>query len=538
MSGKKVGVFVGGRASDYRDKTLMEEEISTQTFLGSDMAILSARISYFLNLKGPSLSVDTACSSSLVAIHLASESIRRGESDIALAGGVFVLSSPEFYVMTSKTAMLSPDGKCKTFDNDANGIVLGEGVGAVLLKRLDAAIEDGDHIYGVIKGSAINQDGKTKGITAPSMLSQKALLHEAYEKASINPETIGYIEAHGTGTKLGDPIEVKALTEAFSMFTDKKRFCAIGSHKPNFGHSIMSAGIGGVFKILMAMKYGQIPPTINVKEVNRHIDFERSPFFINTELMEWKRKDGIPRRAGVSSFGFSGTNCHVIIEEPPLQKNTETEPAKPFYLFPLSAMTKEALDQKLEDMALWIEREGENFPIQDISYTLFKGRSHFSQRCIFIAKDLSQLKQKIQEVKEKGLADGYFTSEDEKLHAKKDSQEEYGIRLLEDISETGTISRDVFKEKLESLAKIYINGYDLDWEVMFEKGKYHRFLYLHIHLWERTIGFRVLGSMTVTNILPLLNTYTRCFRLIPQIYWSRGLLQLLLEKSFFLRIMW
>src|SRR5947207_8227319 len=194
LSDKKVGVFVGARPSDYKEHALQSEEIDSHLFLGSDMAILAARISYFLNFKGPSLTIDTACSSSLVAIHLACESIRTGEAEMALAGGVFVLSSPEFYVMTSKTQMLSPDGKCKTFDNTANGIVIGEGVGAVILKPLEAALEDRDHIYAIIKGSGLNQDGRTKGITAPSMLSQKTLLYDTYKKASVHQETVIYIQ--------------------------------------------------------------------------------------------------------------------------------------------------------------------------------------------------------------------------------------------------------------------------------------------------------------------------------------------------------
>src|SRR5579859_6758646 len=218
LSEKKVGVFVGARAGDYKEQVLHKDsarllsEVDAHLFLGSDMAILAARISYFLNCKGPSLTIDTASSSSLVAIHLACESIRAGESDMALAGGVFVMSSPEYYLMAEKTHLLSLDGKCKTFDKNANGIVIGEGVGALILKPLDAAIDDGDHIHGVIKGSAINQDGKTIGIMAPSLPSQKALLSDVYRKAGIPPESVSYVEAHGTGSKLGDPIEVHALT--------------------------------------------------------------------------------------------------------------------------------------------------------------------------------------------------------------------------------------------------------------------------------------------------------------------------------------
>ena len=317
LSGKKVGVFIGAHGTDYREKILEHEDIKSQTFLGTDMAILTARVSYFLNLKGPSLAIDTACSSSLAAIHMAYESLRRGECEMALTGGVFVMTSPRFYIMVSKTDVLAGDGKCKTFDDSANGIVIGEGVGVMLLKPLENAINHHDHIYGVIKGSAMNQDGRTKGITAPSTISQTALICEAYTRAHINPETLSYIEAHGTGTKLGDPIEIKALTRAFETFTHKKQFCAIGSCKPNIGHTITTAGAAGVIKVLMGLKYKKIPPLISLEKVNRHIDFNNSPFYINTTLQAWENPDGHPLRAGISSFGISGTNCHLVIEAAP-----------------------------------------------------------------------------------------------------------------------------------------------------------------------------------------------------------------------------
>jgi 3-oxoacyl-(acyl-carrier-protein) synthase/acyl carrier protein len=480
LSDKKVGVFVGARPGDYkelrRDSALrLSGEIDSHLFLGSDMAILAARISYFLNCKGPSLTIDTACSSSLVAIHLACESIRTGESEMALAGGVFVLTSPEFYVMTSKTQMLSPDGKCKTFDNTANGIVIGEGVGAVILKPLEAALEDGDHIYGIIKGSGVNQDGRTKGITAPSMLSQKALLSDVYRKASIRPETVSYIETHGTGTKLGDPIEIKALTEAFCLFTDKTQFCAIGSHKPNFGHTIMSAGIAGVFKILLAMKYQQIPPTINIEEVNQHIDLQESPFFINTELREWKRRDGSPRRAGVSSFGFSGTNCHLILEEPPLNEETAPKPTRPAYFFPLSAKTTAALKQKVADLVKWLEKEGETYSLADISYTLVHGRSHFSVRSAVVARDANDLLYALRAIMSKG--EGEHNIENEKGHRLEQMEplfQAFGNRLLDDFSEDTIFEHEEYKEKWLILADLYVKGYDLDWCKIFKKGRYHR----------------------------------------------------------------
>ncbi|WP_258298143.1 SDR family NAD(P)-dependent oxidoreductase [Paenibacillus peoriae] len=461
LSGQKIGVFVGGRASDYKDRTLEAEEIRSQTFLGNDMAILAARVSYFLNLKGPSLSIDTACSSSLVAIHLACESIRKGESKMALAGGVFALSSPEFYIMASKTNMLSPDGKCKTFDNSADGIVAGEGVGAVVLKSLADALAEGDFIYGVIRGSAINQDGRTKGITAPSMLSQKALLEEAYSNADISPETISYIEAHGTGTKLGDPIEIKALTEAFRTFTDRKRYCAIGSHKPNVGHTIMAAGMGGIFKIIMAMKHRQIPPTIHVEQVNEHIRLEDSPFYLNTTLTDWRSDAGVPLRAGVSSFGFSGTNCHMILEEPPLRHRPADQAYTPGYLFPLSAKTEEALSRRLSGLKYWLEHDGGGAVLADIAYTLSAGRSHYPFRCALAACSREELLKALETVISCGTEpqdQGRVTDESALIVR--------GARILDELVSCNR-SPDSFMNNLKELGRLYVQGYDPDWESLY-----------------------------------------------------------------------
>ncbi|MCB2360141.1 SDR family NAD(P)-dependent oxidoreductase [Clostridium estertheticum] len=468
LSGKRISVFVGARASDYKEMTFLDE-INSHSFLGNDMSILASRIAYFLNLKGSSMAVDTACSSSLVSIHLACKSINTGESEMALAGGVFILSSPEFYIMASKTAMLSPEGKCKTFDNDADGIVVGEGVGALILKRADKAIEDGDHIYGIIKGTAVNQDGKTKGITAPSMLSQKALLIEAYNETSINPETISYIEAHGTGTKLGDPIEIKALSEAFHVFTDKTQFCAIGSHKPNFGHTITCAGIAGIFKILLAMKHKKIPATIGLNELNEHINFQDSPFFVNTSLREWKSKDGVPLRAGISSFGFSGTNCHIVIEEPPIQRNAAIKALDCPKFFALSAKTKIALQQKLYDIYDWLEKEGENYSFKDISYTLLIGRSHFSFRCAFIARNMNELKKLISEINRNGNLENYFSYSINNSIKADITLKNYGESILEEINENDNLIIDEYENKLKELCNLYLNGYDLEWKKLFNK---------------------------------------------------------------------
>ncbi|NRS49275.1 SDR family NAD(P)-dependent oxidoreductase [Brevibacillus sp. HB2.2] len=474
LAGRKVGVFVGGRRSDYQEKSMLAEGVSSQTMLGNEMSMLGARLSYFLNLKGPSLAVDTACSSALVAIHLACDSLRRGETEMALAGGVAIHSSPEFFMMSSKMGVVSPDGTCNTFDNDANGMVFGEGVGAVVLKPVAKAVEDGDHIYAIIKGSTVNQTGKSNGITAPSMLAQKELIVDAYENAGVDPETISYIETHGTGTQLGDPIEVKALIEAFGSFTDKVQFCAIGSHKPNIGHTTMTSGLASLFKVVMAMKYKKIAPTISVKEVNKHIKLTGSPFFINTELMEWNTSDATPRRAGVSALGSNGTNCHLILEEAPtLQPQSGYQQAGAYYLFPFSAKSQSALTQKLDEMSQWLAKEAGRFHQQDISYTLFTGRSHFSHRCVFIAKDVDELRQYIVEVKETGTTADYFVHDEIDVRLEK-SLKDFGEKLIAEVAENRSLSNQARKEKLSTLADLFVKGYKLDWSSFYKNGRYNR----------------------------------------------------------------
>ena len=318
LSNLKCGVFVGATNSDYGKKlTSTGLENTAEAFTGLAASILSARISYFLNLLGPSIAMDTACSSSLVAIHQACRSILSGDCEMAVAGGVMLMFTPDLLIKTSRIGMLSPTGRCRAFDQSADGAVFSEGVGVVVLKPLWEALRDRDYIYGVIKGSGINQDGKTNGITAPSALSQTRLELEVYRRSGINPDTITYIETHGTGTALGDPIEIKALKEAFQEYTSRKQFCAIGSVKANIGHTAMASGIASLIKVLLALKHRQIPPLLHFRTANEHIDFNDSPFYINTELIDWRVGPETPRRAAVSSFGFSGTNCHMVIEEAP-----------------------------------------------------------------------------------------------------------------------------------------------------------------------------------------------------------------------------
>ncbi|MEK5493064.1 beta-ketoacyl synthase N-terminal-like domain-containing protein [Paenibacillus sp. FSL R7-0297] len=312
----RCGVFVGCAPSDYT-KHLEANRLSNtaDAFTGTSSSILAARISYFLNLKGPSISIDTACSSSLVAVHQACVSLWNEECDMALAGGIRLMITPDSMVQSSQMEILSAQGVCRPFDQEADGTLLSEGVGVVVLKPLNQALENRDHIYGVIRGSGVNQDGRTNGITAPSVNSQIQLEKRVYEKFRIDPAEINYVEAHGTGTALGDPIEVKALTEAFREFTQDSQYCALGSVKANIGHATMAAGVAGMIKILLSLKNRQIPPLIHYNRLNEKIRLDESPFYINTELVDWPENKRGSRMAAISGFGFSGTNCHIVIEE-------------------------------------------------------------------------------------------------------------------------------------------------------------------------------------------------------------------------------
>ncbi|MWV45526.1 SDR family NAD(P)-dependent oxidoreductase [Paenibacillus sp. HJL G12] len=460
LSNKNIGVFIGARPGDYID--LIKEgghPPNPYSLMGNDFAILAARVAYFLNLKGPAISLDTACSSSLVAIHLAAESILKGECQMALAGGICIMSTPDLYLTSSKLGMLSPDGRCKAFDNRANGFVPGEGAGIIVLKELDQAIADNDHIYGVISASGINQDGKTNGITAPSAMSQVNLLRTIYEDNQIDPASIDYVETHGTGTKLGDPIEIKALADVFGETANAKHSCPIGSVKTNIGHTIAAAGVAGLIKIVMSLKHQAIPPTLHFEQANEHIDFKNSPFYVNTTLKEWRPKS-TPRKAAVSSFGFSGTNSHLVIEE---YKDGTNRPAtgQPYYLIPVSAKSKESLLRKIEQLSDWL-RASNGQSIADMSYTLSVGRNHFDERIAFVVESKEQLMTAL----EKG-----YSNVQAKLSDHPDSA---SCDTLIDLLTTSELHAAAYKEQLECLRDLYVSGSEINWAKLYANRRYRK----------------------------------------------------------------
>jgi non-ribosomal peptide synthase protein (TIGR01720 family) len=386
-----VGVFAGAGASSYflhnlgRHPELIEAVGAFQVTLSNDEDFLATRTSYKLDLRGPSLTVQTACSTSLVAVHLACQALLRGECELALAGGVAIDLPQRSGYHFRPGGILSPDGHTRTFDAEARGCVGGSGVGVVLLKRLSDALADGDPIDAVIKGSAINNDGAGKvGFTAPGSRGQALVIQAAQMVADVDPETVTYVEAHGTATELGDPIELSALTRAFRAGTERNGFCAVGSVKTNIGHLDAAAGVAGLIKTVLALSHGEIPPSLNFERPNPAIDFASTPFFVARELAPW-RSDG-PRRAGVSSFGIGGTNVHVVLEEAPA-----AEPPSPaadgWRLLPLSARSESALAASSARLADHLEAHPD-LRLEDVAYTLQVGRAELPVRRAVVARDL------------------------------------------------------------------------------------------------------------------------------------------------------
>ena len=384
----RIGVYAGASTNTYfpfhiaSNHRLLSSVGLLQAITANDKDFLSSRISYKLNLKGPAISVQTACSTSLVAVNLGCMALLNYQCDMVLAGGVSVTPKGRLY---KDGFIFAKDGHCRPFDEAAQGAVFGNGVGIVVLKRLEDALADGDHIHAVIKSSVTNNDGSLKaGYTAPSVTGQKEAISESLALAGISPTTIQYIEAHGTGTALGDPIEIAALTQAFREHTGKKAFCAVGSIKGNIGHLDAAAGIAGLIKTVMALERRQIPPTLHFHKANPHLNLEDSPFFINAALCSWPDTES-PRRAAVSSFGFGGTNAHAILEEAP-SRLLSSDAGPEWQLLPISARTDASLQAAAQNLTAFC-RTHPQANLADVAFTLQMGRKHFSRRTFAVVKN-------------------------------------------------------------------------------------------------------------------------------------------------------
>jgi acyl transferase domain-containing protein len=370
------GVYVGACSFDFalwRSRRMKEGDTDSHFATGAALSVAAGRLSYFLGLNGPAITVDTACSSSLVAVHQACAALRAGECETAIAGGVSLLLAPEYSVNFRKAGMLADDGRCKTFDAAADGFARAEGCGLLVLKRLSVALRAGDRVRAVIPGSAVNQDGASGGLTVPSGPSQEAVIRNALRTAGRNPAQIDYIEAHGTGTSLGDPIEVQAINE---VFTGRDRPLAIGSVKTNIGHCEAAAGVAGLIKTILAIEAGVLPRHLHFQRANPNLDLTRLPLKIPTEPQAWPGRRGELRRAGVSAFGFSGTNAHVIVEHAPAAEVLDLEARE--LPFVLSAATDKALRAIARSWTVWLKHNAD-VPLADICAAAFWGRSRLER---------------------------------------------------------------------------------------------------------------------------------------------------------------
>ncbi|CAM3202241.1 aminotransferase class I/II-fold pyridoxal phosphate-dependent enzyme [Corallococcus sp. ZKHCc1 1396] len=399
LHGKRVGVFVGVMSNMYQKLDVVVDGYAIAPVASA--ASIANRVSYQMDFTGPSLTLDTMCSSSLTAIHLASESLKRGECDVAIAGGVNLIVHPNKYVMLSLNGFLSTDGRCRSFGEGGDGYVPGEGAGAVVLKAATAAEADGDHVYGLIRGSSINHGGRVNGYTVPSPTAQASLIEDAFTRAGVNPRRLSYVEAHGTGTSLGDPVEVRALSIAMEKQTTERQFCAIGSVKSNIGHLESAAGIAGLTKVLLQMHHEQLVPSLHSDKLNPNIDFRNSPVYVQRALTDWAPASSAtgeaqPRMAAVSGFGAGGSNAHVIIEEAPAPRSRAAEDATGARVVLLSAATLEQLRDYARRFIAFLEAPGASRPtLAEVAFTTQVGRVALDERIAFVVSSTGQLLERL-----------------------------------------------------------------------------------------------------------------------------------------------
>lgn len=431
----------------YSNPDLVDKLGSFKIMIANGQDFLATKVSYKMNLMGPSVSVNTLCSSSSVAIHYACQNLLNYGCDLALAGGVSFQVSRGDAFFYQEGGIGSSDGHCHAFDSKASGTVSGSGLGVIVLKRLEDAIADGDKIHAVIRGTGINNDGSNKNsYTAPNVDGQAECIAEAVAVSGVDPETISYVETHGTGTDLGDPIEVAALTKVFRSYTKKKQFCAIGALKTNIGHLVNAGGVAGVIKTTLSMEHKVLPASLNFKEPNPKIDFANSPFYVNTKRKRWET-NGFPLRAGISSFGIGGTNVHIILEEAP--KEEPSEPSKrPYELITLSAKTASALE-KMTDNLLKFAKKNPDANLADIAFTLKLGRRNFNHKRIVACSSVDDLTKKLENMPKQHVLSHFQKPKNQPVVFMFPGSGEY-INMCSELYKT----EDEFRDNLDDCAEI------------------------------------------------------------------------------------
>ncbi|HKO55117.1 MAG TPA: SDR family NAD(P)-dependent oxidoreductase, partial [Thermoanaerobaculia bacterium] len=464
----EVGVYAGVMWSEYQlFGTAANAEELRMGFAGN-LASIANRVSYALNLHGPSMTLDTMCSSSLTAIHVACEDLKHGRTGLAIAGGVNVSVHPHKYLMLSVGQFISSDGHCQSFGEGGDGYIPGEGVGVVVLKRLSDAERDGDHIYGIIRGSALTHGGRTNGYTVPNPQAQAGAISRALSEARVDARHVSYVEAHGTGTKLGDPIEIAALGKAFDPYTKDTGFCLIGSAKSNIGHCESAAGIAGLTKVLLQMQHRQIVPSLHSEQLNPHIDFDRGPFIVNQSLKAWEQPviDGrtLPRVAGLSSFGAGGSNAHMIVEE--YQTPVRQPAAAANVVILLSARTPEQLRQKAVELLAFVRARRDAIDLVAIAYTLQLGREPMDERLGFAASSVDELLRKLE---------AFVAGEPEELHQGQAKRNNDALSLFStDADLREAVDKWIAHGKLSRLVELWVKGLEVDWSRLYGEDRPRR----------------------------------------------------------------
>lgn len=496
--GTNTGVYVGVESTSIADYNQLFPQADSLMFTGSMNGILASRISFQFNLTGPSMVIDTACSSSLSAIITACQALENKQCDMAVVGGacLTLLPSPKDNMMNM---VESEDDQIKAFDQNASGTSWGEAVGSVVIKPLANALKDGDSIHAVIKGWAINNDGASNGITAPNAKAQESVILKAWDAARINPETIQYIETHGTGTILGDPIEIRGITNAFRKFTDKKQFCAIGSVKTEIGHTVGASGMASVLKVILMLKHKKLVASLNFNRPNKYINFIESPVYVNDQLCDWKRGQEA-RRAGISAFGFSGTNCHMILEEAPHENDKDDIMRVKVNVFTISAKNEESLRKYVCKYYEFLSEHSAS-KLSDICFTANTGRGHYNYRLLIICESLTQLIEKLGSIVSAGLTDNqedgiyygvYQVVSSQAVTQVHDITEEQKNQLSEAANkkiEEYLLKSD--REVLREICQTYISGADLNWDVLYRSQNHYKvhlptYPYHEIRCWADT----------------------------------------------------
>lgn len=478
LTGSNTGVYLGF-SNDFDTETNykryiaeLEPESMSLAVTGNMKAIIGSRLSYLLDLRGPNIIVDTTCSSSLVAIHSASKAIRSGECDMAIAGGIELHLLPVKVSDRERMGIESSDYKTRSFDDSSDGAGNGEGVGVVVLKSLDRAIRDGDSIYAVIKGSAVNQDGSSIGLTAPNASAQEQVILRAWQDSGIDPSKISYIEAHGSGTTLGDPIEAEGLTRAFLHHTERKQFCGIGSVKTSLGHLGSCAGIAGLIKTTLALYHQKLPPSLHFMRPNRKINFKSSPLYVVDELKDWVENEDSIRFSGVSSFGLSGTNCHIVLEERPQEnvRNGKYTSTGNEMILPISAESKWSLECLIKEYDKWLA-ETHDIDLLNLCYTASLGRGHHSYRLAITFSNHHDLRNTIQQLAELGIEEADISNV---AYSEFNGKRNQGLDFEETVQMShlvDSIHNESEMMDLTELARAYVKGKDVLWDRIYPEGR-------------------------------------------------------------------